>query len=77
MNKIIIGALFIVAGIIYGSMAFDQIYRKTLGWMVQNQWMKQPEIQNMAKLFAFGRRPTILMYALILILLGIYILWKL
>jgi hypothetical protein len=77
MHKIIISLIFILGGLAYGSLAFDKIYDRTLGWLVNQQLMKPPLIKNLEKTFPFGRRPTILMYSLGLIILGIYILWRL
>lgn len=76
MNSTLIGLLFILAGLAYGSLALDGIYNKTLGWLVNNNWLKPPAPSKLGKSI-FGRKPTILFYSLVLILIGIYILWKL
>ena len=76
MNDTLIGLLFILAGVAYGSLAFDGIYDATLGWLVKNQWLKPPALTKPGKSF-FGRKPTIILYSLSLIAIGIYILIKL
>ncbi len=75
MNKTVIGILFITAGLAYGSLVFDQIYNKTLGFLVENEWIKPPK-QEQAEKNIFGKETTIIFYSLILILIGIYILWS-
>lgn len=76
MNNTIIGLLFILAGTAYGSLAFDGIYDATLGWLVKNEWIKPPAPSKLGK-SVFGRKPTIILYGLCLIAIGIYILIKL
>ena len=76
MNKNIIGLLFITAGAAYGSLALDGIYNVTLGWLVEHGWIKPPVPGKEEKLI-LGRKPTILLYSFSLILIGIYIIWKL
>lgn len=76
MNKYVIGIIFIIAGLGYGSLAFDRVYEFTMGYLLKNGWVKPPAAEKLSK-DLFGRRLTILMYSLILIVIGIYILWKL
>lgn len=77
MNKSIIGICFILAGIIYGSLAIDGFYNKTLGWMVKNNWVKEPPQEAKDEAVSIlGRKPTILFYASLLIIIGTFILWK-
>jgi hypothetical protein len=77
MSKTLIGLLFILCGFAYGSLAFDDVYDKTLGYLTANHWIKEQTIKSAKKAnSALGRKPTILLYALILILIGIYILWN-
>ena len=76
MSKTLIGLLFILSGVLYGSMAIDDIYNHTLGWLVKHGWINPPlpakdEIKNI-----LGRKPTILLYASILIIIGIFIIWN-
>jgi 1,4-dihydroxy-2-naphthoate octaprenyltransferase len=77
MNKTWIGIACIVAGILYGSMAIDDVYAYTLGWLVENKWITPPpeagkdDLKNI-----LGRKPTILLYAGILIIIGLFILWN-
>ncbi|PIR96608.1 MAG: hypothetical protein COT92_00240 [Candidatus Doudnabacteria bacterium CG10_big_fil_rev_8_21_14_0_10_42_18] len=75
MNRTVIGILFMVAGVIYGSMAIDRVYSLTLGWLISNNWVKPPKNSEADKTI-FGRKITILLYAFGLILIGIYILWS-
>ena len=76
MSSTIIGLLFILAGVAYGSLALDGIYDATLGWLVKNEWLKPPTPEKMGKSF-FGRKPTIILYSLSFIAIGVYILIKL
>ncbi len=73
MNSTIIGLLFILLGVAYGSLALDNIYNSTLGWLVKNEWVKLPEAPVGFEKSFFGRKPTILLYSFSLIALGIYI----
>lgn len=75
MNKTVIGVLFIVAGVLYGSMAFDLVYNNTLGYLVKNNWISQETLAKATK-NALGRKPTILLYSLALIIIGIFVLWN-
>lgn len=75
MSKTVIGLIFILAGLSYGSLAFDGIYEKTLGWLVKNQWLNPP-IPDQVNKNALGRKPTIALYAIGLIIIGLYILWN-
>ena len=76
MSKILIGLLFIITGLAYASMAIDTVYSHTLGWLVQYQWIKPPpedkNPENLKNLL--GRKSTIILYSLILIFIGIYLL---
>lgn len=74
MNKTIIGILLICAGVAYGSTAIDAVYAKTLGWLVENQWIR-PQIPKKEDKNSLGRKPTILLYSFALIIMGIFILW--
>ncbi len=76
MSKTLIGLLFILAGVTYGSLAIDNFYNKTLGWLVENKWIKLPipgkkEIANI-----LGRKPTIILYSFGLIIIGLFIIWN-
>ena len=44
MNRTIIGLLFILAGISYGSMAIDDIYSHTLGWLAKNGYDAETQL---------------------------------
>lgn len=77
MNKTLIGLLFIFCGFAYGSLAYDNIYDKTLGYLADNNWVSEQTVKNAKKAgTVLGRKPTILLYASILILIGIYIIWN-
>lgn len=76
MSKTLIGLLFILAGVAYGSLAIDDIYNHTLGWLVQHEWIKPPVPGKNSLSSVLGRKPTILLYASILIILGLFILWN-
>jgi hypothetical protein len=76
MSKTLIGLIFISAGAVYGAMAVDGIYNHTLGWLLSNDWIKPPKPdKNNASNF-LGRKPTILLYSAILIIIGLFILWN-
>ena len=77
MDKTSIGVIFIVTGILYGSMVFDDVYDVTLGWLVKNGWLTPPPKPDKDDLrIVLGRKPTILLVSLILIGSGIFILWN-
>lgn len=76
MNSTIIGLLFILTGAAYGSLALDNIYNATLGWLAENNWLKMPPTEELKK-NALGRKPTILLYSFALIGIGVYIILKL
>lgn len=78
MSKTLIGLLFVFAGVCYGSLAIDDFYNWTLGWLVENDWVKPPapgknrdDLKNL-----LGRKPTILLYASGLVIIGLYLLWN-
>lgn len=75
MNKTIIGFLFILAGVCYGSLALDDIYDHTIGWLVKNNWLKPPVQKPGEQPPLLGRKPTILLYSFGLIIIGAFILW--
>ncbi len=76
MSKTMLGLLFILAGVAWGSLTIDDIYNHTLGLLVKYDWIKPP-LQGKEDLSAvFGRKPTILLYSAILILIGVYLLWN-
>jgi hypothetical protein len=76
MSKTLIGTLFILAGLAYGSLAIDAVYFKTLGYLVEHEWVKPPP-ESKSEKSVLGRKTTILLYSFILIIIGIFILWKL
>lgn len=73
MSKTIIGLIFILVGLTYGSLIIDNFYKNTLGYLVENDWIKLPKnsTQNNPE-----RKITILMYSISLIIIGAYILWN-
>lgn len=76
MNKTIIGLLFILAGTAYGSLAIDDVYSRTLGWLVENKWVKPPLPGQKDITALLGRKPTILLYSFGLIIIGLFIIWN-
>lgn len=76
MSKTIIGSLFILAGLIYSGLAFDKFYAPTLGWLVENKWVKPASTGKNDLKAILGRKSAILVYAGILIIIGIFILWN-
>ena len=77
MDKHIIGLLFILAGVAYGSLAIDSFYDHTLGWLIKNDWIKLPLPPKQGERPLLGRKETIYLYSIILMLVGLFILWKL
>ncbi len=75
MDKNIIGLLFILAGFAYGSLSVDRINDHTVGWLLKNGWIKPPVVTGAEKSL-LGRKETIYLYSIILILIGLFILWK-
>ncbi len=75
MNRVLIGSLFIICGLAYGSAAIDAVYSRTLGWLVANRWIKEYPVRKTEKT-ALGRKPTIFLYSIALIIIGIFILWN-
>ncbi len=77
MNKTWIGVAFITFGVLYASLAIDVVYAYTLGWLVENKWVTPPpeagkdDLKNI-----LGRKPTILIYSAVLIIIGLFILWN-
>jgi len=76
MSKGLIGIIFILLGVAYGSLAADGVYNHTLGWLLAHDWMKQPVPDKKSLSNFLGRKPTILFYASILIIIGLFILWN-
>lgn len=76
MNENVIGALFILTGLAYGSLSFDSVYNSTLGFLVEHDWIRPPAPTKLNQ-SAFGRKPTIILYSLGLVAIGVYILIKL
>lgn len=74
MTKITIGLLFIVIGVLYGSLAQDKVYNATLGWLLKNDWIKPPQTPLGKSLM--GAKATIYFFASILVLLGLFIIIK-
>ena len=77
MSKTLIGILFILAGLAYGSLANDLVYAKTLGYLIENGWIKPPPFEKVKESQVLGRKTTIIIFSSILIIIGIFILWKL
>jgi hypothetical protein len=75
MNKTAIGLLFIFAGVAYGSLAIDGFYNKTLGFMYKNGLLKTPPDEKIPHSI-LGPKGQVILYAVILIIIGLYILWN-
>lgn len=76
MNKVFIGLLFILAGVTYGSLAIDDFYNWTLGWLIKNNWTKPPVMDKKSLASTLGKKPTILLYSAALIIIGLFIIWN-
>lgn len=76
MNKTLVGLIFIIAGVAYGSLAIDGLYNHTLGWLLAHDWIKPPVPDKKSLSTFLGRKPAILFYASILIIIGLFILWN-
>lgn len=74
MDKTIIGLLFITAGVAYGSLALDGVYNATLCWLVENKWITPPVAAKIAP-SVLGRKPTILFYSLVLVIIGLWVIY--
>ncbi len=74
MNKLAIGILFILFGSLYGLLAIDSVYRRTLGYLIQHGLITPPAGKSSSTLF--GRKPTIILYSFVFIIIGIFILWN-
>jgi multisubunit Na+/H+ antiporter MnhC subunit len=75
MSKTLIGLVFILVGVVYGCMAIDGFYNKTLGYLTEHGFIKPPQQKNSA-VETFGRKTTIIFYSLALIGIGIYLIWN-
>lgn len=75
MSKFSIGLTFIIVGFLYGSLAVDFIYERTLGFLVEKGFIKLPPSAKGYRP-ALGRKTTIIFYSLILISLGLFLLWN-
>lgn len=76
MNKTLIGLLFLLAGVVYGSLIFEAIYQKTIGYFIENQWVSENFIKKAEKSTPLGRKATVLLYSLSFIIIGLFILWN-
>ena len=74
MEKSTIGALFILFGFVYGSLAIDPVYNHTLGFLIERGFIKPPAGKPADMLL--GRKPAIYLYSLAFIIIGIFILWN-
>jgi len=75
MNKTFIGILFILAGLIYGSTTIDKVNDLTIGWLIKNGWLNKPPAKPESK-NELSPKVTIIIFSLILIIIGIFILWN-
>lgn len=75
MNKTIIGLIIILFGVCYGSLAIDSIYDRTLGLLVKYKLIKAPPAGSISPSI-LGQKGQIILYALILIIIGLYLIWN-
>lgn len=75
MSKTIIGLIFILAGVAYGSLALDGFYNRTLGLLFKYKLLKAPPPSEVPKSI-LGPKGQVLLYAAILIIIGLYLLWN-
>lgn len=75
MSKTGIGLLFITLGLLYGTMLLDAVYAHTLGYLIEHEWIQPPVAEKLGENL-LGRKPTIFLYSLGLIIIGIFILWN-
>jgi hypothetical protein len=75
MSKTTIGLIFISFGLAYGSLAVDGVYNATLGYLLEHKWLTPPAIKKITP-DLLGRKPSILIYSLVLILIGLYLIWS-
>lgn len=73
MSKTTIGILFILTGCVYGSLAFEKVNSATIGYLLENGWLKKPKEQKTENEL-FGPKAQIIIFAIILNMIGIYIL---
>jgi len=75
MTKLMAGALFIAAGIIYGLTIWDRFYDLTLRKLYEQQFLRRPPEEELKKIQSgvMGRKGTILAYSLSLIAIGFYL----
>jgi uncharacterized membrane protein len=76
MSKTLIGLIFILLGVCYGSLAIDDVYNHTLGWLIEHNWLKPPVPSKKNLNSLLGRKGTILLYSAILIIIGLFIIWN-
>jgi hypothetical protein len=76
MSKTLIGLIFILAGVCYGSLAIDDIYNHTLGYLMEHEWVKPPVLGKKSFPIVLGRKPTIILYSLALIIIGLFLIWN-
>ena len=76
MDKTIFGLIFILAGVSYGSLAIDDIYNHTIGYLIEHDWVKPPVLGKKSFPVVLGQKPTIILYALVLIIIGLFLLWN-
>lgn len=76
MSGNLIGGIFIIVGVLYGLLVFDKINETIIGYVVRNEWIILPNSINKGGLL-FGKKPTIIFYALSLIFIGVAVILKL
>ena len=74
MSTKAIGLACIIIGILYSSLAFDIVYKHTLGYLVKQGWIKAPVSASGEEQGLLGPKSTIILYSIILIGIGIFML---
>ena len=75
MQKIKLGLIFICIGLAYGGLIFDRVYKNTLGYLVEHKWIIPPVFKKTSPSI-LGRKTTILLYSITLIIIGLYLIWN-
>ncbi len=74
MNKINIGILFIIVGILYSLLSWDKYFKVTLGKLIEHDFIKIPTLKP-GTTPNIGKKAGILIYGTAMILIGIYLIF--
>jgi hypothetical protein len=75
MSKTYLGIICILAGLMYGSLSIDVVYNSTMGYLIEHKWISPPVVEK-TNPNLLGKKVSILLYSLLLIALGIYLVWN-